>query len=80
MLLPYEWVELIAEKLFTNRMDYAHQHFLWGMASEDILQCVGGQGEVSAARECFSQTQERDNQAAEMEFDISTALPNTSSD
>jgi hypothetical protein len=35
------------------------------MTSEDILQCVGRQGEVATASDGFPQAQERDDQAAE---------------
>jgi hypothetical protein len=35
------------------------------MTSENILQCVGCQGEVPTASDGFPQTQERDDQAAE---------------
>jgi hypothetical protein len=35
------------------------------MTSEDILQCIGRQGEVPTASDGFPQTQERNDQAAE---------------
>ena len=61
-------LEVMADKLFTYRMDDAQQHILWGMAGEDILQRIGSQGKVPAACDCFSQTQERDDQAAPNEI------------
>lgn len=56
----YDWC---SNKPTQHRMDDAHQHILWGMTSENILQCVGRQGEVPAAGDSFTQTQERDDQA-----------------
>ena len=61
-------LEVMADKLFTYRMDDAQQHILWGMAGENVLQRISSQGKVPAARDCFSQTEERDDQAAPKEF------------
>ena len=55
----------MADKLFAYRMDDAQQHILWGMAGEDVLQCIGCQGELPTAGDSFSQAQERDDQAVE---------------